>query len=129
MEDRRSASFRELMSLPPSSPGLDKLEKEQLMHMNASLGLTSHLWKYAFGPPAILLQYRIKQKIAYLEMDDILILRSGGVAAMAAEELRMACVDRGIDVVGISEEKLKELLDAWLRSKKKFGIERLLLTR
>jgi len=38
-------------------------------------------------------------------------------------------VDRGIDVMGMSDEKLTELLNAWLRSKEKVGIERLLLTR
>lgn len=77
----------------------------------------------------MLLKRRVRQAMEYLDMDDTLITRAGGVGEMSREEVKMACVERGINVVGINEEKLKEFLVSWLRSREKVGIERLLLTR
>lgn len=77
----------------------------------------------------MLLRRRVRKVVEYLEMDDVLINRAGGVAGMSGEEVRMACVERGINVMGLKEEKLKEFLGSWLRSREKVGAERLLLTR
>jgi hypothetical protein len=136
LEERRGESFRELTSLPPSpNPGMkveeavEKLDKWQLRHINSSLSLSSSLWSWIFGPPSFLLKRRVKAAISYLEMDDTLINRAGGVAGMSGEEVKIACVERGINVMGMKEEKLKEFLGSWLRSREKVGVERLLLTR
>lgn len=106
-----------------------KLDKWQLRHINSSLGLSSKLWEWVFGPPEMLLKRRARQAMEYLDMDDTLIVRAGGVSGMSREEVKMACVERGINVVGMKEEKLREFLGNWLRSREKVGIERLLLTR
>jgi hypothetical protein len=48
---------------------------------------------------------------------------------MDIEEVRMALVERGVDVLGKREGQLRGDLTAWLRSREKVGVERLLLTR
>ena len=53
----------------------------------------------------------------------------GRVKGMLEEELRMACVERGIDVMGRDVHMLRMHLNAWLRSREKVGVETLLLTR
>lgn len=129
LEKRREESFRDLISLPPTSSGVEKLDKWKLRHINTSLGLSSKLWEWVFGPPEMLLKRKVGKQLEYLEMDDLLIRREGGVGGMSEEEVRMACVERGINVMGPSEESLKRTLDNWLRSREKVGIEKLLLTR
>ena len=63
-------------------------------------------------------------------MDDALIEKAGGVRGMDEEEVRMACVERGINVLTTSSapgegakqakrdvEGLKKELEAWLAKK------------
>lgn len=135
LEERRSESFRELTSLPPSSrlgvgaAAVEKLDKWELRHINSSLGLSSKLWEWVFGPPEVLLKRKARQRMEYLDMDDTLIKRAGGVGGLSEEEVRMACVERGINVMGPSKESLKRTLDAWMKCREKVGMETLLLTR
>jgi hypothetical protein len=130
LEERRSVSFRELATVPPSEGGVAGLGREQLMHINWSLGLSSNVWDYF---DAALTDGRLRKKIQrrvdYLRMDDKLIRECGGVKEMEEEELRMACVDRGINVVGRSNADMRKALQEWLTSAEKVHIERLLLTR
>jgi hypothetical protein len=48
---------------------------------------------------------------------------------MEDEECRMACVERGIDVLGRSDKQVRADLEAWLKSSQMVSVERLLLTR
>lgn len=101
------------------------------MHISDSLGLSSRLWDYfdALLTNGIL-RRKVQRRVEYLEMDDRLIREyPHGERVMVEEELRMSCVERGIDVIGKSEESLRKELGAWLKSAKKVPIERLLLTR
>lgn len=69
------------------------------------------------------------KRVEYLEMDDRLIERAGGVKDMDVEEVRMALVERGVDVLGREGKGMKSELSAWLKSREKVSVERLLLTR
>jgi hypothetical protein len=63
---------------------------------------------------------RLGKHAAYLEVDDGLIVRGGGVGEMQAEEVRTAVVERGgVDVVGLGrEEEEKAWLERWLQRRR-----------
>jgi hypothetical protein len=105
----------------------------QLIHMSWSLGLSSSVWDYLGGQfpglPTFMLKKKVARRVQYLEMDDML-LQKGNVEELDEQEVTMACVERGINVVGRNEEDLKEDLGSWLKARVKGApIERLLLTR
>lgn len=134
VEERRRVSFRNLTMPPPGKEhGVKDLVRMQLLHISWSLGLSSSAWDYLGGQfpglPTFLLRRKVSRAVDYLNMDDRLIGVSGGVGKLLGEECRMACVDRGIDVLGRKDDDLKRDLDAWLQSRGKVSVEHLLLTR
>ncbi|KAI9707124.1 MAG: hypothetical protein M1836_000084 [Candelina mexicana] len=137
IETRRKTSFRELdVGLPKEGGvagkdgGVEDLSRKQLSHISSSLGLFSNWWPKALGLPLdSMLRRRVLQRKEYLEMDDTLITRDGGVSQMEIEEVRRACEERGIDVLGRNDEILKGTLRKWLEARGKTSIEKLLLTR
>lgn len=130
-EGRRKASFRELVVPPPEGDeGVVGLKREQLLHIGRSLGLHSTWWPEGLGlPPDGLLRARVRKRVEYLEMDDRLIEKDGGVGEMEMEEVRLALEERGLDVLGKSDEQLKMLLRSWLWARKKRFVPTLFLTR
>jgi hypothetical protein len=54
-------------------------------------------------------------RMTFLEIDDKRLLLDGGPLGLEAEELRIACSDRGINILGKSEAELKTRLGDWLR--------------
>ncbi|KAF2630134.1 hypothetical protein BU25DRAFT_335910 [Macroventuria anomochaeta] len=83
-----------------------------------SARLDSHpriLDKLNLTPPKWLLQRNVSKTLAYLTQDDELIRRDGGSQALDGRELRRACVERGIDVLGKSEAELRRSLGQWYR--------------
>jgi hypothetical protein len=133
LEQRRSISFRNLTMPPPTTPGLQALKRMQLIHISWNLGLSSRAWDWLGGQypglPTFMLRRKVAKRIEYLGLDDALIERCGGVGEIVDEEVRMACVERGIDVVGRPVTDLKGDLTAWLKSRKEVPYEYLLLTR
>ena len=133
LEERRTISFRNLTLDPPSQSGVEQLVRQQLIHISWSLGLSSRLWDYLGGQypglPTRILRRKVGRRVRYLEMDDRLIRECGGVRDMVVEEVRMACVERGINVLGRSEGDVRKDLGAWLKNAEIVPIERLLLTR
>jgi hypothetical protein len=133
LETRRAISFRNLTSAPPEKGGVDGLGRMELLHISWSLGLSSNLWDWLGGRlpglPTWVLRRRVARRVEYLKMDDELIRNSGGVKEMEDEECRMACVERGIDVLGRSDKQVRADLEAWLKSSQMVSVERLLLTR
>jgi len=71
----------------------------------------------------------VGRRVQYLEMDDKLLGSWKRVSELEEEEVKMALVERGVDVQGRPEEQLREDLTAWLRSRDTTAVERLLLTR
>lgn len=133
LEERRAISFRNLTSSVGGREGVDKLGRMELLHISWSLRLSSTMWDRLGGrlpgPPTNILRNRVRSRVEYLTMDDELIRRAGGVKNMESEECRMACVERGINVIGRSDTQLKSNLDAWLKSRETVSIEKLLLSR
>jgi LETM1-like protein len=129
MEQRRSISFRELTTEPPTHAGVENLRRTQLLHISRSLGLSSGIWDLVGGLPTSLLRRNVRRRVEYLELDDSLIRKAGGIHDMASEEVKMALVERGVDVLGKGDALLKANLNAWLLSREKAPAEKLLLTR
>lgn len=133
LEKRRGISFRNLTLPPPEQAGVEQLQRMQLLHISWSLGLSSKTWDWLGGQlpglPTGILRRKVKSRVEYLEMDDGLIRKAGGVREMSEEEIRMASVERGIDILGKETAALKGSLDSWLRSAEEVPVERLLLTR
>ncbi|KAI9809652.1 MAG: hypothetical protein M1825_000084 [Sarcosagium campestre] len=132
LEDRRKQSFRNLVLDPKDlgDAGLEGLSGSQLLHVSRSLGIHSKWWPEANGlPPASLLKYRVGKRIEYLDRDDELISKDGGVQQMEMEEVRMALVDRGLDTTGKNDEQQREALLNWLSARKANPTTKLLLTR
>jgi hypothetical protein len=132
LEKRRWTSFHSLEALPPmaAETSLEALGRNQLLHISKSLGLHSSLWPENMGlPPSVILRRRIRKRMLYLEQDDILIKRDGGVQAMSSEEVKMALAERGVDILGKSEAQLRSLLRSWLWARSRSPITTLFLTR
>ena len=155
-ETRRSVSFRSGLitassgtsspssssssSSAPSKPAggqntshveeLANLGREEILHIGRSLGLFAAWWeRLGLGPPVGLVRTRATRQLEYLDQDDFLIRKNGGVDAMEVEEVRFALEERGLDVLGKNDVQLKGLLKSWLREKERGPVTRLLLTR
>ncbi|KAI9754087.1 MAG: U3 snoRNP protein [Chaenotheca gracillima] len=140
LEERRAMSFRGLTEGPPpaqalANEGLDAMNLNQVLHVARSLGLYSKIWPEGLlaSPPLLdwVVKRRIRQRLEYLELDDSLIARDGGVVPMEAEEVTMALVERGVDTLGTGDAQQKDSLKHWLRAttRARSPILQLLLTR
>ncbi len=134
LEERRAISFRNLTAVvPKNNVGVDELVRMQLLHISWSLGLSSSAWDWLGGRlpglPTPFLRRKVRRRMQYLEWDDKLIKRDGGVEGMDTEEIRMALVQRGVDVLHKSDTQLRAALKAWLRARDEVSVLKLLLTR
>lgn len=92
------------------------------------------MWDYLGGQypglPTFLLRRKVAHAVQYIEMDDSLIKASGlPLSSMDIEEVRMALVERGVDILGKNETWLRGHLGAWMKCREKSAVEALLLTR
>ena len=78
--------------------------------MAVLLGLRVRSWT-----PGFVLQPRVRRQLAFLKEDDALLVAAGGARVLVEEELRLACTDRGVDVLERGERELREVLGKWLR--------------
>lgn len=125
LERRRRASFTSMTdgvavtrfdTSETRRGGLEGLSKSQLLHISRSLGLHGRFWDLSGGilPPVLLVKGKLKRRLAYLEKDDALLARDGDVETLRDEEVRIACEERGIDVLGQDVETLRDLLRQWV---------------
>ena len=75
------------------------------------LGVPARAWT-----PGFLVRSRVEGRLRFLRVDDALLVKApGGVAGLVEEEVRLACADRGVDVLGREEKELRGVLARWLR--------------
>ena len=85
-----------------------------------SLGLYPAWWD-RWTPtviPTSLVRRRVYRRLGDLEVDDLAIERDGGVGKMGGEEVKIACEERGIDILGKEERKLRRNLEQWMESRR-----------
>lgn len=135
VEKRRNDSFRNgTISSPKDIPTkkveLEDLKPEYLAHVGRILGLYPALFdRLGLGMPSALLKRRVRGWKEYIDLDDKAIQRNGGVEQLEVEELRIACQERGLDVLGKNDEQLRDVLRNWLQARKNTPVATLLLTR
>lgn len=136
-EQRRGRAFDELEAQYPHgvlSPRITAAVARK--HVLKSLHLSGMMWdRLGFTPPGMW-QIKGRLRMAFLEGDDTNIIEDGGPMGLETEELRIACAERGIDVLGKSETELRSWLGDWLRltaaediSEQRRRMATLLLTR
>ncbi|KAK3305794.1 uncharacterized protein B0T15DRAFT_210095 [Chaetomium strumarium] len=74
------------------------------------LGLPVRWWT-----PQSVLQSKVERRLRFLDEDDELLVRAGGAEVLVPEEVKLACADRGIVVMGRGAEELRGVLGRWLR--------------
>ena len=115
-EQRRKLAFDELDAKYPHGVLSPKITKAVARsHVLRSLHLPGVMWdKLGFLPPGMW-GIKGKYRMAFLEGDDKNLVEDGGPMGLEYEELRLACAERGIDVLGKSETELRGWLSDWLR--------------
>lgn len=123
-EKRRSQSKKESALLLVGSPrrfDIDSMPEEPQRRVLRSyaklLGLYPAWWDRWIPTlvPTSLVRRRVYRKLGELEVDDFAIERYGGVGKMDGEEVRMACEERGIDILGKEERNLRRDLEQWMK--------------
>ncbi|KAK0611544.1 hypothetical protein B0T14DRAFT_530624 [Immersiella caudata] len=88
-----------------------------------ALGLCSSMWeRVGLGVPEGLVAGRVKKRLGFLGEDDRLLIEAGGVRALESEEVRIACIERGIGVLERDEKTLRRVLHEWLSIVGKKGL-------
>lgn len=99
---------------------LKNLGPRQLMHLSCVLNQHGVFWdKLQVTPPAAMLRRAVCARVQYLALDDFLLVEAGGPAGLKSEEVVIACEERGIDVLGKPEEKLRAELLSWVKKQEK----------
>ena len=65
--------------------------------------------------PTSLVRKRVYRRLRELKVDDFAIERDGGVKMLEEEEVRMACEERGINVLGKEEGNMRADLERWIQ--------------
>lgn len=101
----------------PQTVSLEMLAKADLytlLNLDVKFGIQPKIWDWLFmTPPKALLRYGLRNRISYLQKDDWAIRRDGGFQGLNAEEIKRACVERGIRVLGRKEPDLRKELAIW----------------
>ena len=113
---------------------IEELSKPQLLHVSRSLGLHARLWDVVTRdalPPALALRWLASRRLAYLRRDDLLLQRDSKMPAdsLSSEEVKRACVERGIDILGRNDAILRPRLKAWLKGQSHGKAIAMLLSR
>lgn len=94
---------------------LECLRADQILHLSTTFNLHGSLWdRLGIPPPTFLLRYRVNEYIAWVIADDYLLLGYQSFDKLHHEELLLACEQRGMDVLGKSEDTLRKLLSMWI---------------
>jgi len=123
VEERRNEVFRNpdpALGLEAEMKGgkVEEMGQPVMVHIGRSLGLYSSLWDRLGVSPTSIVRRRVKRRMEFVELDDAVIERDGGVENLDGEEVVMAAENRGIDVSGRKEADLKMVLEEWLQARK-----------
>lgn len=115
-EARRKRAFDQLEAKAPEGALTANLPiSTARTHVLRSLYISGDMWERLHFLPPGMWQVKGTLKMMFLEGDDQNIVRDGGVTGLIHEEVKLACVDRGIDILGKSETDLRTALGDWLR--------------
>jgi len=98
----------------------EAMDRRQLVHVSAVLGLHGKIWNIlGYSPLGELLKARVAKRLHYLSLDDELLVqsrqvRSDALRTLSETELGIACEERGIDVSNRPPESLRKDLKKWL---------------
>ncbi|KAK6359626.1 hypothetical protein TWF696_000772 [Orbilia brochopaga] len=123
-DERQTASFENYLPSSSINRAIERLEQmtfREKVHCSTMVGRHSNLWPSRILPLPFewLLNRRLKRYEVYLETDDMLIAKGGGVMLLSPAELEIACMDRGIKVLDKPEAQLRSDLQRWLTDRKK----------
>ena len=107
---RESVGFGVGVGGSPAAEGGEARGQVPAAVLAAVLGIKVTSWT-----PSFLLAPRVQRRLRFLAVDDALLIQAGGAPALVADEVRLACADRGIDVLGRGDEELRAALAKWLR--------------
>ncbi|KAF8543031.1 hypothetical protein BDD12DRAFT_822541 [Trichophaea hybrida] len=97
--------------------GIGQLSGGEVEHVAKVLGVSR--WYIPFEGVK---RWRVNRRCEYLELDDTLMKRGGGVKALdSGEELVMAAQERGIDTYEKKEGEVREALDMWVKVTEALG--------
>lgn len=115
-EARRKRTFEQLDAKAPEGVLSANLPiSVARTHALRSLYVSGDLWERLHFLPPGMWQVKGTLKMMFLEGDDQNIIRDGGVTGLIHDEVKLACQDRGIDILGKSETDLRGKLGDWLR--------------
>ncbi|KAJ4365918.1 hypothetical protein N0V83_008540 [Neocucurbitaria cava] len=101
VEEQERDGGREDKAVRDAARAVEHMTHYDLLIASARYNCHSRIFDYLhLTPPKPLLRRRVGKMLEYLRKDDRLIERDGGVAGLGKEEVRRACVERGIDVLG-----------------------------
>jgi len=121
MEERRRQAFRSgnVEVLPNAPTGMSQeAKKAAALHIGQSLGLYPPWWDLTGFHVMPVIRRRVEKRIEELEADDLGIRRDGGVEGLEMEEVRIAAEERGLDILGRSDEEVRESVERWVGNKK-----------
>ncbi|VUC37469.1 unnamed protein product [Clonostachys rosea] len=115
-EARRKIAFEQFEAKAPAGALTAGLSKHAARnHVLRSLYLSGAPWEHLQFMPPGMWQAKGYWRLAFLEGDDKKLIEDGGITGLIKEELRIACMERGINVLGKSETDMKAALGDWLR--------------
>lgn len=102
----------------PDAISPSPIEWNTFRHIACSQGLYSRYWETILPErfSSKMIQRRAMKRAWEVRADDMAILRDGGVGLMEAEEVIMACDERGLDVLGKSEQQMRKALEGWIKN-------------
>jgi len=90
--------------------------QDMIRYLGKALEVYPRLWDRVLGDvPVALIGGRVEKRIKAIEVDDVALERDGGAGGLVEEEVRIACVERGLDTLGLEEGKVRGELFRWLR--------------
>ena len=107
------------------------LDRARLLHVGRCLGLYARWWETRLGraPPARYVRWRVRRAVRYIRADDVGMIRGGAPKGLPAEEVRIACEARGMDVLGKSDGECRAWLERWLAEPEGVGVLAVLVRR